>query len=166
MSIVTRLRLSAAVAITPLLLACGDDGALSPIARQVAAAEARWEGQRLSHYTVESRIICFCPQVMSLWHELTVANDSVIAIRRVEFVGDIALDEEADRRWFASVESVFVRLRSWPSSMRGNRLEASFDERTGLPLRVNFITGPEIADGGAVHEFRALKPGLTHARGF
>lgn len=161
-----RLRRYIAVALAPLLLACGDDAGLTPIARQLAAAEARWEAQGLSHYTVESRIICFCPPVMAQWHELTVASDSVIAIRRLEFVGDIPLGEEADRRWFASVESMFVRMRSWPSSMRGNRLEATFDDQTGLPTRVNFITGPELADGGAVYEFRALKPGLTSARRF
>jgi len=46
---------------------------------------------------------------------------------------------------------------------RGNRFEATFDERTGLPLSVNLITALDIADGGARYEFRALKPGLFAA---
>lgn len=145
------------------LAACGDTG-LSPVQRESAAAEARWRAQGLSHYTVEARILCFCPPVMLEWHELTVASDSVFAVRRVSFDGVAPPDETARPEWFRSVEQTFADVRSWPGSMRDNRLEARFDPGSGLPLHVNFITGLQIADGGSVREFRALKPGLTAAR--
>jgi hypothetical protein len=138
-----------------LLTACGDDG-VSPQLAEVERAQSRWTAQGLVHYTVEARILCFCPPAMNQWHELTVASDSIIAIRAV----DTTVPEVAMAVWFSSVDEVFRRVRSWPSSMRGNRFEAEFDEATGLPLTVNLITSPQIADGGARYEFRALKPGL------
>lgn len=146
----------------PLLLACGDDG-MSPTLREAAAAESRWRAQGLTHYTVEARVLCFCPPVLLEWHELTVAGDSVLAARRVAQQGIAPPEETAPPSWFRSVDQTFADLRRWPGSMRNNRLEASFDAATGLPTRVEFITGPEIADGGSVREFRALKPGLTGA---
>jgi hypothetical protein len=118
----------------------------------------------LSHYTVEARVSCFCPPVMLEWHELTVADDSVIATRRVTTQGIAPAEETAPPSWFRSVEQTFADVRRWPGSMRNNRLEARFDPETGLPTTVNFITGPEIADGGSLREYRALKPGLTGAR--
>jgi hypothetical protein len=157
-----RFRTLVTLVAAPLLLACGDDG-MSPTLRQAAMAESRWRAQGLSHYTVEARVSCFCPPVLLEWHELTVAGDSVIAARRLTQQGIAPPEETAPAAWFRSVEQTFADVRGWPGSMRNNRLEASFDPATGLPTRVNFITGPEIADGGSVREFRALKPGLTGA---
>lgn len=151
------------LSVAALLLACGDAG-MSPTLREAAAAEVRWRAQGLSHYTVEARVSCFCPPVLLEWHELTVAGDSVIATRRVSTEGSAPPEEAAPPTWFRSVEQTFADVRRWPGSMRNNRLEGSFDAATGLPTRVSFITGPEIADGGSVREFRALKPGLTGAR--
>lgn len=143
---------------TLLLAACGDDG-LSPQQADIERAQARWTAQGLVRYTVEARILCFCPREMNEWHELTVASDSIIAIRPVdEMSSGSALAE-----WFSSVDDVFRRVRSWPTDRRGNRFEATFAEQTGLPLSVNLITSPDIADGGARYEFRALKPGLFAA---
>jgi hypothetical protein len=150
--------------ILPLLVAlfavaaCGDDG-LSPVdVLRVARAQARWEAQRLTYYSVEARILCFCPVELNRWHVLTVADDSVIAVQRIDAVEG---EGAADPRWFATVDEVYRRLRAWNGSMRGNRFEAVFDEATGLPLEVNLITSPNIADGGATYQFRALKPGLV-----
>lgn len=157
------LRRFATYATIPLLLACGDDG-MSPTLREAAAAESRWRAQGLSHYTVETRVLCFCPPVLLEWHELTVVNDSVIASRRVSQQSVAPPDETAPPAWFRTVEQTFADVRRWPGSMRNNRLEASFDAVTGLPTRVNFITGPELADGGSVREFRALTPGRTDGR--
>ena len=153
-----------ALLLAALLLGCGDDG-LSPVLRESAAAESRWRAQGLSHYTVETRILCFCPPVMLEWHEITVAADSVVAVRRVGFDGPAPETETGLAAWFRSVEQTFADVRGWPGSMRDNRLEARFDSGTGLPTRVEFITGPQIADGGSVREYRALKPGLTAAGG-
>jgi hypothetical protein len=150
------------LAILATLAACGDAG-LSPVQRESAAAEARWRAQGLSRYTVEARILCFCPPVLLEWHELTVAADSVVSVRRVSFDGVSPPDESARPEWFRSVEQTFADVRTWPGSMRDNRLEARFDATSGLPLHVNFITGPQIADGGSVREFRALRPGLSAA---
>ncbi|MCU0615745.1 MAG: DUF6174 domain-containing protein [Gemmatimonadaceae bacterium] len=141
-----------------LLLACRDDG-ISPDGRGLEIAEARWRAQGLSHYTVETRVLCFCTPEVNRWHEITVASDSVIAVRRVE-TGEVQ-GEPAQPSWFRSVEGVFQLARRWPSMERGNRVEASFAAPTGLPERVSLITSPAIADGGAVYEYRALKPGLT-----
>ncbi len=142
-----------------LLSSCGDDG-FSPQRAELEIAQARWRAQGLVLYTVEARILCFCPPAMNQWHELTVASDSIIAIRPV----DVTYPEGASANWFESVDDVFERMRSWRGSMRGNRYEAEFDEATGMPLAVDLITSEEILDGGARYEFRALKPGLfTHA---
>ncbi len=141
-----------------LLAACGDDG-LSPQLAEVERAQSRWTAQGLVRYTVEARILCFCPPEMNQWHELTVASDSIIAIRPV----DDTSPDGASAAWFSSVDEVFRRVRSWPASMRGNRFEAVFDGETGLPLSVDLITSPNVQDGGARYEFRALKPGLFSA---
>lgn len=144
---------------TLLLAACGDDG-LSPELAELERAQARWTAQGLVHYTVEARILCFCPPAMNQWQELTVADDSIIAIRPV----DASYPELAQAAWFSTVDDVFRRVRSWPTSMRGNRVEAVFDDETGLPRSVDFITSRDIQDGGARFEFRALKPGLFQSR--
>jgi hypothetical protein len=149
-----------ATALTALLVvaACGDDGVSPFQQRQVDRAQATWDAQRLTYYTVEARMSCFCPPPLGQWHELTVANDSIIALRRLEPGPG---EPVANPEWFATVDEVFRRVRSWNGSMRGNRYEATFDEVTGLPLTVNLITSPNIADGGVGYYFRALKPGLV-----
>jgi len=141
-----------------LLAACGDDG-VSPQFAEVARAQSRWTALGLVHYTVEARVLCFCPREMNHWHKLTVANDSIIAIRPVDDLSP----NSALTAWFSSVDDVFRRVRSWPTDRRGNQFEAAFDKQTGLPLSVNLITAPDIADGGARYEFRTLKPGLFAA---
>lgn len=143
-----------------LLLSCRDN-AVAPTARGLEIAEGRWRAQRLSHYTVETRILCFCTPVVNRWHEITVANDSVIAVRRVEPGDDAADGGPAATGWFRSVEATFVQARRWPREQRGNRVEARFAAETGLPERVAFRAPPAVADGDAVYEYRALKPGLT-----
>lgn len=158
-----RLRQLAAVAAVPLVLACGDDG-MSPTLRETASAEVRWRAQGLSHYTVEARVVCFCPPVLLEWHELTVVGDSVLATRRVSQQGIAPPEETAPPSWFRSVGQTFADLKGWPGNMPNNRLVASFDAVTGMPIRAEFITGPQIADAGSVREFRALKPGRTGAR--
>lgn len=157
-SITRRARVVLLLAPWLLLAACRDDG-VSPTARGLEIAEGRWRAQGFSHYTVETRILCFCTPVVNRWHEITVANDSVIAVRRVE-PGDDAVDGgPASANWFRSVEATFVRARRWPREQRGNRVEARFAAETGLPERVAFRAPLSVADGDAVYEFRALKPG-------
>ncbi len=152
--------LTAAVSLLAVL-ACGDDGVSPFQMRQLDRAQATWNAQRLTYYTVEARIACFCAVEVGWWHELTVANDSVIAVRRVEpGQGETVPNPQ----WFATVDEVFRRVRAWNGHMRGNRFEAEFDAVTGLPLEVNLITSPDIADGGAGYYFRALKPGLVSSR--
>ncbi len=153
-----RMLRSVAAVVLLVLAACGDDGVSPFQMQQVARAQATWEAQQLTYYTVEARLACFCPSELGQWHELTVANDSIIAARRVE-PGEGA--PAAPPQWFATVDEVFQRVRAWNGSMRGNRFEAEFDAVTGLPLQVNLITSPDIADGGAVYYYRALKPGLV-----
>lgn len=144
----------------PVLLAgCRDDG-LSPSGRALEIAERRWKAQGLSHYTVETRILCFCAPQVTRWHEITVSSDSVIAARRVE-PGDDEGGGPAPAAWFRSVEATFAFARRWPREQPGNRVEADFDPETGLPVRVALLAPPTVADGDAVYEFRALKPGLT-----
>lgn len=146
------------VALASSSIGCSDS--VSPSTRELQAAESRWRAQSLSHYTVETRVLCFCPAAMARWHEITVAGDSVIAARLVEPDAS-PTDEPAPTAWFRSVEAAFALARRWPDERRGNRVEAQFEAVSGLPTRLSFVTGPEIADGNATYEYRALKPGLT-----
>ncbi len=142
------------------LAGCNDDG-LSPTQLQATRAQRTWQSLGLIYYTVEARISCFCAPGLGQWHELTVANDSVIAIRRVA-PGEPE-QPTPQPEWFSTVDEVFERVFTWPDQMQGNRVTAVFAEETGLPLEVNLITSPNIADGGATYYFRELKPGLTAA---
>ena len=123
-----------------------------------ARARATWQAQGLVRYTVEARISCFCPPAMNAWHELTVTNDSIVAIRALDPVFE---NDPARASWFASVDEVYRRMDLWGVGQRGFSVSARFDPATGLPTRVALNTPPTIADGDAVYEFRALKPGLA-----
>lgn len=145
-----------ALATAFLVAGCGDDG-ISPTARELEVAAARWEAQGLTRYTVEARVLCFCSPELADWHELEVVRDSVVAARRL----DPRNGASAPAGWFRSIEATFAFARRWPREQRGNRIEADFDPQTGLPVRVTFLAPPTVADGDAVYAFRALKPGLT-----
>ncbi len=119
---------------------------------------ATWHQQGLVYYTVEARILCYCPPEMNTWHELTVSNDSIIAVRRVDAEPG---GPTAQPTWFSTVDDVYRRMDTWVDGQRGFSVRALYDATTGLPTRVEFITSPNIADGGAKHEFRALKPALA-----
>ncbi len=147
-------------------MAC-NDGGLSPAGHlEIMRARAQWESLGLVHYTVEARRICFCPPLYSRWHELTVSNDSVIAMRQVD-----PMASPSDDLWEVplgaiwSVESVFAYMEDWRRdrgrARRGERLVATFDHATGMPLRVEAHAEPGTLDGGVTFEFRALEPGLT-----
>lgn len=137
--------------------ACSDDP-VNGDAGERLRMRATWQELGLVHYTVEARILCYCPPEMNAWHELTVSSDSVISVRRVDSEPG---GQTAQPTWFATVDEVYRRMRGWGDGQRGFSVRALYDATTGLPTRVELITPTNIADGGATHEFRALKPRLT-----
>jgi hypothetical protein len=141
---------------------CGDDGGIDPGMREHDDAVRKWNALGMVLYTVEARQLCYCPVGYGLWHELTVANDVVIASRLIEpHPQGVELPPGA----LKSVEQTFGFIADFfadPSrARRGERLDVTYDSETGLPLTVSFVAQPGVADGDATFMYRALKPGLT-----
>lgn len=150
-------RLVALIAMAVFGAACSDDPVSGEVGERLRM-RAAWQQQGLVYYTVEARILCYCPPAMNAWHELTVSSDSIIAIQRIdgESGGPAAVPA-----WFSTVDEVYRRMDRWGEGERGYSIRAQYDATTGLPTRVELNTSPNIQDGGATYEFRALKPGLT-----
>ena len=154
--------LAVALVTTLSLVACGDDGLGGAEERALVRAVAQWQSLALTYYTVEERVSCFCPPELQAWHEITVANDSVIAARRVEDLTAGPLPAPTARpEWFATVDDLFRRIAAVQRATDGSRVEATYDPTTGLPTLVNFFAQPGVADGDAAYRLRALKPGLV-----
>ncbi len=146
-----------ALALLVSVAACSSDP-VSVADLERAQARERWEAMGLTQYRVEARILCYCPLAMSVWHELSISSNQIVNLRALEQLPDESVAEPA---WFSTVENVFDRLDNWRTMGKEWRFTATFDATTGLPTRVALRTPDEIADGGAVYEFRALKPGLA-----
>ena len=151
------MRVAALVAVASIAAACSEDPVNSGAGERLRMLDT-WQQQGLVYYTVEARILCYCPPPMNAWHELTVSSDSIIAIQRID--GD-PVGQTALPAWFSTVDEVYRRMDSWGEGQRGFSVRALYEASTGLPTRVELNTSPNIQDGGATYEFRALKPGLT-----
>jgi hypothetical protein len=159
----TRSRWFAAAAMLAAMVlgGCGDDALSSTEIRELSAAKARWDAQRLTHYTVEMRVSCFCVPIIAEWHELTVADNVVTDARLVVTPGSVLPPGgPVDPENFPSVDRLFARIVDAGRATDGSRVEARYDDTTGLPVEISFFAPPNTLDGGATYYLRALKPAL------
>ncbi len=150
------------IGLLALVSACGDDGGTAPGIREHQEAQQKFNALGLVYYTVEARQMCFCPAGYGLWHEITVANNVVIASRLLEpHPQGAELPPGAHRTVQQTFEFVADFFSDGSRARRGERLEATYDAETGLPLTVAYTAAPGVADGDVTFQYRALKPGLT-----
>ncbi len=141
-------------ALTLLLTACS--GIEDPLSRhekrELVSARARWNNSPVRNaYRYDVRQSCFCPVEITRWNTLTVI-DGVVTDVKTETGEAVPRD-----RWgsYATVERLFSTLEV----ERDTQLEditVRFDAKYGYPLEMNFIYGPQIADGGGAFFARNL----------
>jgi hypothetical protein len=150
-----RLRLAPLLAVVVLggLSGCDDDHPLSSSEqRALAQARARWDANGGLNYTVESRIICFCPPQLAQWTRLTVRAGVVVEAVPVESLPD---GLEPMLQGWQTVEELFEIIAS-PSSVVAN-IDVTFDPTLGYPTSTAITCGPQIADCGSTRELRNLR---------
>ena len=142
-----------------VLSGCGD-GPLSPAEqRQLAAARERWAQQGAPDYTVESRILCFCPPHLAVWTRLTVHGGVVVAAEPVE----------PAPAWVASsllgwhdVEELFEIIGSDQGDYI-RELTAAYDAVFGYPREISLTCHSNVTDCGVRYEMRNLSIGIGSA---
>lgn len=135
------------------LVAACSSAPLSPNERrELELAEARWAQHGGLHYTVESRILCFCPPDLTQWTRLTVEGGEVVAADAVE---PALFPEESSLSAWRTVEELFETLRNHSGDYLKD-LEVTFDATLGYPLKVNIICDDNVQDCGTRIELRNL----------
>ena len=144
-------------ALIPVLLltalACGD-GALSPSEHlRLSAARERWEEHGGSSYTVESRILCFCPPYLTTWTRLTVHDGVLVS---AEPLGPIFGGEEGSLLGWLTVPQAFEAILETSRSDYIKDMTVRFDESLGYPLEFSVICDSNVTDCGSSHQMRNL----------
>ena len=132
--------------------ACGDYP-LAPFEReQLARAQAKWSDKGSVNYSIEARIVCFCPPHLAQWTTLTVRNGVVIAADPVESLPD---GITPDLTGWLTVDEEFERLANPPDILED--INVRFDATFGYPTYISADCGPNVADCGSVHEMRNFR---------
>ncbi len=156
-SALTRL---AAVLLTGATLSCSSNRIVGPhdLVR-LAAAESRWNERAFADYTYEIFIGCFCTPEVTRWTRVTVRDGAVVQAEHVEPHPDIPL---TTFDYWHPIDTVFSRVRAAMVD-RGSTsylkdVVVQYDPALGYPTRVEFVSRPNIADGGATWELRNVTP--------
>ncbi|HVT38511.1 MAG TPA: DUF6174 domain-containing protein [Gemmatimonadaceae bacterium] len=137
------------------IVACAGDGPLSPgFARDVASARARWTQRGSADYTVESRVLCFCPSHMRFWSRLTVRGGAVVAAEFAEPVPSVYM--ESLLGW-STVEEVFSAAASASRDSIVRQLTGRFDAELGYPLEMAISCRQTALDCGVTYQMRNLR---------
>ena len=138
-----------------MLLAAGCGGnPLSPTERVLfEGAVTRWEQRGGPDYTVESRVLCFCPPYLTTWTRLTVRNDLLVS---AEPLGPIFGGEEGSLTGWRTVLGAFEAIREVLYSDDAEDVTFSFDEELGYPLDFQMTCHPLITDCGFTLQMRNL----------
>jgi len=144
------LALSAAAA-----AACAESP-LSPIESiRLAEAEARWAARSFPDYSFEMRKACFCAPETTEWARVDVVGGQVT---RVVMLATGAELPPLQRSYFQTVEGVFAAIHSAHDDDYLQDIRIEFDQHLGYPTRVDFVSQPNIADGGATYYLRNAVP--------
>ena len=144
---------------TLALVAGCSDYPLSPRdQRLLTQALVKWNQKGSVDYTIEARIVCFCPPHLAQWTRLTVRGGIVVAADPVEPPPEGA---EPSLIGWLSVEEEFDRLSDPPDILK--EVEVRFDSQFGFPTYIRADCGPNVADCGSVHEMRNLRLSTTPA---
>jgi hypothetical protein len=141
------------------LIAGCSDYPLSPRDQQLLAqAKGKWANNGSLDYTVEARILCFCPGHLAVWTRLTVRDGNVVAADPLETPPP---GSEPDLTGWLTVEEEFERLTRPPDILE--EIEVRFDAELGYPTYIRADCGPNVQDCGSVHEMRNLQRTTTPA---
>ena len=139
------------------LSACSLAGPLAPDQRRdLDRARDRWESKALKEYTFETRTFCFCDPAVSLWTEVHVRNDTVIAATPVASLP--ASFTQAPLIAWRTVPGLFQAIELSAASSFTRKLNVTFDDEYGYPRLIDQECQDNIADCGVTYEARNLRP--------
>jgi hypothetical protein len=150
-----RLRFVGLVAVAALLASCSDSLPTTPTA-EWDAARARWAERGPSHYTYETRSICFCIITVTFWHRVEVRDGQVIAVTPIESFptsGTVPLTT------WRTIPQLLERAQPVNGSapFEVQRI-VEYDPTLGYPRRIETRCGPMVADCDNTVEARNLRP--------
>jgi hypothetical protein len=134
-----------------LAASCGPSPFSPAEARTLAEAEARWASHGPSHYTIEMRRLCFCPDEVTQWATVEVRHDTVIA---VTLPGG---DPVPAAYWSLRppVPDLFAQLHAPPPDWVRD-VTATYDPVVGYPVAMRFESDDSVADADWTIEARNL----------
>lgn len=139
-----------------VLGACSLDSPLGPGERRdLDHARERWQSKAIREYTFETRTFCFCDPAISVWTEVRVRNDSVVAA-----VPLAALPETytvASLAAWRTVSGLFSVIESSASSNFTRSVTATYDDEFGYPRLIDVRCHDNILDCGVTYEARNLR---------
>ena len=129
--------------VTSLLLSgCTDRLPLSPD-DEWAEARARWDARGPSHYTFETRSLCFCIVNVTYWHRVEVRDGRVVAVTPVD---SVPFPPVGPVTTWPTVPQLFERARRTREVTFIERQEVEYDPALGYPTRINVVCGRQVAD--------------------
>ena len=136
------------------LAAAGCGGPLSPSQRsQLERARARWESSGITHYTVESRIRCFCPGHMAVWTRLSIQDNRVIDTQPLE---PLPPGSFATNFGWSTVTDLFDRIDQLNQDEYTKSVKVQYDPVLGYPQQIVVTCQSNVTDCGVTYEMRSL----------
>ena len=144
----------ALISLLGLTTAACADGVLSPSEHlRMSAARERWEEHGGPNYTVESRILCFCPPYLTTWTRLTVHDGVLVS---AEPLAPIVGGEQGSLLGWLTVPQAFEAILEVSRSDYATEMTLQFDEALGYPLEFSVTCRSYILDCGSSHQMRNL----------
>ena len=129
---------------------------LSPIELlRLAEAEARWAARPFPDYSFEIRKSCFCAPETTQWARVDVVGGQVSRVVLIATGEELA---PLQRSYFPTVEGVFGSIHSAHDDDYLKDISVEYDHQLGYPTQVDFVSQPNIADGGATYYLRNAAP--------
>lgn len=120
--------------------------------RSIADARARWQAHGLKSYSIEQKMICFCPPPHG-FVRLTIKDNKIVEATDLDN-GQPLSKEKLD--WFQTVDALFDWLEA-TKALNPVRLEVEYDAIYGYPRKISFDYGENIADDELWIEMQTLK---------
>lgn len=165
MSLVSHIRsIPVAWAGTLVLAAAGLASCESPLSyadrRMLEVAEERWTRRGFTDYSFEMQRSCFCPPELTGWSRVEVAGSSV---QRVVLLSSGEVITDSRRGFWPTMEELFKSIHEAAGAEWVERVELEFDATLGFPTMIQWLSPPDVLDGGGVDRLRNAVP-LSNAR--